>query len=114
MRIEVPIPHPIDEKFEETDNKYFESEPILDTSDIEEDYDRLDFGPKFDLSDVEDKDEFDELEKIKKFESCRDFILFDEVVNNEELKILSTHSNEVSIQEFIQEYLQGDVPLWVV
>ena len=32
-------------------------------SDIEEDYDSLDFGPKFDLSDVENEDEFVEHEK---------------------------------------------------
>ena len=56
MRTEVPIPHLIHEEFEKTSNKYFESEPIFSTSDIEEDYVRLDFGPKFDLSDVEDED----------------------------------------------------------
>ena len=100
MRIEVLIPHPVDEKFKEPDNKYFELEPIFDTSDIKENYDRLDFGPKFDVYDVEDGDEFDEHKK-KKIESCRDFILIDEEVNNEELEILSTHSNKESIQEYL-------------
>ena len=66
----------------------------------------MDFGPKFDLSDVEDEDEFGEHKKTKKFESCRDFVLIDKEVNNEVLKILSTHSNEVSIQSSIQESIQ--------
>ena len=66
MYIEVPILHLIDEEFEEVGNKYYELEPIFDTSDIEEDYDSLDFGPKFDLSDVEDEGEFDEHDKNKK------------------------------------------------
>ena len=39
--------------------------------------------------------------KIKKFEFCRDFVLIDKEVNNKELKILSTHSNKVSIQEYL-------------
>ena len=30
MHIEVPIPHPIDEEFEEIGNNYFELEPIYD------------------------------------------------------------------------------------
>ena len=66
MCIEVPIPRPIDEEFKETSNNYFESEPIFDKSDIKEDYDRLDFGPKFDLRDVEHEDQFGEHEKTKK------------------------------------------------
>ena len=68
------------------------------------------FGPKFSLSDAEDEDEFDEHEQIKIFESCPDFVLRDEEVNNEKLKSIFTHSNEV----FIQEYLQGNVLLFVV
>ena len=72
------------------------------------------FGMKFDLSDVKDENEFDKHEQTRNFESCPYFLLSDEKVNNEKLKILFTHSNEVSIQESIQEYLQGDVPLFVV
>ena len=53
----------VDEEFEEEENNYFESKQFFDTSDIEEDYDRLDFGLQFDLSDAEDENEFDELKK---------------------------------------------------
>ena len=60
----------------------------------------MDLGPKFDLSDDEDEDEFDEDEQTKNCEFCPDFVL--------------THSNEVSIQEYIQEYVPGVVPLFVV
>ena len=97
--------YPVDEDLEEKGNNYFMSEPIFDTSDIEEDYDRLDLGLKFDVSDVEDEDEFDKCEQNKYFESCPNFILSDKEVNNEKLKILFIHSNEESIQESIQEYL---------
>ena len=90
----------VDEDFEEEGNNYFESEPIFETSDMEEDDDRLNLGPKFDLSDDEDEIEFDEHEQTKNCEFCPDFVI--------------THSNEVSIQESIQEYAQGDVQLFVV
>ena len=52
----------IDEDFKETGKNYFELEPLFDTSDIVEYDDRLDLVPKFDLSDAEDEDEFDECE----------------------------------------------------
>ena len=58
---------------------------------------RLDFCPQFDLSGDEDEDHFDEHEQTKNFESCPDFVLSDGEVNNEELKILFTHSNKVQI-----------------
>ena len=61
---------------------------------------RLDLGPKFDVSDDEDEDEFDENEQTKNCEFYLDFII--------------THSNEVSIQESIQGYVQRDDPLLVV
>ena len=50
---------------------------FFDLSDIEKDYDRLDFGPQFDLNDAEDEDEFDEHEQTINFESCPDFVLSD-------------------------------------
>ena len=40
----------VDEEFEEVGNNYFESEPIFDISDIEEDCNRLNFSPKFDVN----------------------------------------------------------------
>ena len=64
----------VDEEFKEEENTYFESESFFDTSDIEEDYDRLDFGLQFDLSDVKDEDEFDKHEQTKNFEFCLDFV----------------------------------------
>ena len=70
----------------------------------------MDLGPKFDLSDVEDEDKFDECEQNKNYESCSDLILIDEEVNDEKLKSLFTHSK----RESIQEYLQSDDPLFVV
>ena len=73
-----PLLQKVYEEFKEAGNNYFESEPIFDTSDIEEDNDRLDLGPKFDLSDDEDEDEFDEQEQTKIFRSCLDFVLRDE------------------------------------
>ena len=90
----------VDEEFEGAGNNYFESEPIFDTSDIEEDDDRLDLGSKFDLSDDEDEDEFGEHEQTKNYEFCPDFFI--------------THSNEVSIQESIQGYMKRDVSLLMV
>ena len=75
----------VDKEFEEEGNNYFELEPIFDTSDIEEDGDKLDLRPKFDLSDDEDEDEFDECEQTKNLDSCPDFILSDEKVNNEHI-----------------------------
>ena len=56
----------------------------------------MDLGPKFKLNDDEDEDEFDEHEQNNNCGLCPDFVL--------------THSNEASIQE----YIQGDVPLFVV
>ena len=50
------------------------------------------------------------MKKNKNCKSCLDFILSDEKVNDEKLKSLFPHSNK----ECIQEYLQGDVPLFVV
>ena len=58
----------------EEENNYFESEPFFDVSDIKEDYDRLDFGMKFNLIYAEDENEFDEHEQKKKFESCPYFV----------------------------------------
>ena len=55
----------VDEDFEETCNNYFELEPLFDTSDVEEDDDRLDLEAKFDLSDDEDEVEFVEHEQNK-------------------------------------------------
>ena len=91
-------------------------------SDIEEDYDRLDLGLKFDLSDGEDEDEIEKHEQIKICEFCPELILIDEEVNNENLGVQSNHSNEESIQEYIQEsiresiqeYVHGDVPVCVL
>ena len=46
----------------------------------------------------DDEDEFDECEQTKSFESCLDFVLSNEEVNNES----------------VQEYLQKDVLVFVV
>ena len=81
----------VDEEFEEEGNNYFESEPLFDTSDMEEDDDRLDLGPKFYLSDDEQENEFDKHEQTKNCEFCLDFVI--------------THSNKVSIQGSIQGYV---------
>ena len=61
----------------------------------------MDLGLKFDLSDAENEDEFNECEQNKNCESCPNFILSDEEINEEKLKSLFTHSNEESIQEYL-------------
>ena len=56
----------VDEEFEEEGHNYFESEPLFDTSDIDE-----------------DEDELDECEQPKNLKFCPDFGLSDVEVNNE-------------------------------
>ena len=48
---------------------------LLSLARFEEDDERSDLGPKFDLSDVEDEDKFDEYEQNKNCEFCPDFVI---------------------------------------